>query len=84
MFDITLEEVKAKLTEQRAIDYMKGYEPNIENLELFPEMLDSILAAPSQEQFENFTLIYILDMKYPRGDIAFATSVVKREKGWRT
>ena len=49
MMDITLEEVKAKLKTERAINYLKGYEPGIENSELFPEMLDNILHATISE-----------------------------------
>ena len=79
--DITFEEAVAKLTTDAAKNYVKLYEP--ENPELFPEMLDSLLHAPDQEQFENFTMLYILDMKYPRADIAFATGIVGREKGWK-
>lgn len=79
-FDITWEEVLAKLTNERAINYAKIYKA--ENSELFPEMVDSLLGAPDAEQFKSFTMLYIFDMKYPRADIAFATGIVSREKGW--
>jgi hypothetical protein len=79
----TVEEVRVKLTEKSALNYLKMYESSIENLELFPEMLDGILGAPTQEQFENFTLLYIMDMKYPRTDIAMASGIVAREKGFK-
>jgi hypothetical protein len=79
-YDITWEEVLAKLTNERAINYAKIYTP--EKPELLPEMVDSLLHAPDEEQFKNFTMLYILDMKYPRADIALATGIVSREKGW--
>lgn len=69
------------LNEPRAINYRKLHEP--ERPDLFDEMLHSLLGAPSQEQFENFTLLYILDTKYPRSDISFACGIVSREKGWK-
>lgn len=71
-----------KLTNPSALNYLKLYQP--EKPDLFPEMLDSLLGAPTQEQFENFALVYIMDMNYPRADIAFACGVVSREKGWKT
>lgn len=80
-FDITWEEVLAKLTNERAINYAKIY--TAEKPELLPEMVDALLGAPDEEQFQNFTMLYILDMKYPRSDIAFATGIVGREKGWK-
>ena len=78
--DITMEEALAKLTDERAQNYAKLHEP--ENPALFPEMLDSLLHAPDEEQFKNFAVLYIMDMKYPRPDIAFATGIVSREKGY--
>ncbi len=79
----TIDEVRAKLTQERALNYLRMYEDGIEKPELFVEMLDGILGAPTQEQFENFTLLYIMDMKYPRADLACASGVVAREKGWK-
>ncbi len=79
-FDITWEEVLAKLTNERAINYAKLHQA--QDPKLFPEMVDSLLHAPDEEQFKNFTILYIMDMKYPRPDIAFATGIVSREKGW--
>lgn len=72
---------EARLTTESAKNYLKMYKP--EKPDLFPEMLDSLLNAPSQEQFENFTVLYILDTRYPRHDISFATGIVSREKGWK-
>lgn len=69
------------LTTPSAIGYFKGYSP--ERPDLFDEMLDSLLNAPTEEQFGNFTMLYILDMRYPRPDIAFAGGIVQREKGWK-
>lgn len=83
MIPTTIDEVRVKLTSDSALNYLRMYEPGIEKPELFPEMLDSLLHAPTQEQFENFTLLYIMDMKYPRPDIACASGIAAREKGWK-
>lgn len=76
----TLDEVKKKLSE-RAIHYLNLYTP--ERPDLFPEMLDSLLGAPDEEQFKNFVVLYITSPEYPRPDIALATGIVSREKGWK-
>jgi hypothetical protein len=76
----TLEEVTAKLTNESALSYLKGY--TVEREDLFPEMLDSLLRAQSKEQFDNFVILYLLNEEYPRADISLVCSTVSREKGW--
>lgn len=82
MYDKTLSEVRGLLTKDAAIHYLGMTAPVIERDDLFPEMLDGLLGAVDEETFKSFVMLYLLDMKYPRPDIAAACSVCKREKGW--
>jgi len=75
-----MEDILSKLTKPSAQDYARGCTP--ERPKLFIEMLDSLLRAPNREQFEDFVTLYLLDMDYPRHDLAYAAGIVSREKGW--
>lgn len=53
-----------------------------ESKEKLEEMVRDMDNAPDPEQLENFTLLYLFDMSYPRADIAMAEKYTRLEKGW--
>jgi len=48
----------------------------------YDEMVRDMRRVQTKEQLKTFTLLYILDLSYPRADIALALHDVEIEKGW--
>ena len=48
----------------------------------YDRMVKLFSNAETKEDLERMAVLYIVDMSYPRVDIALALKAVEREKGW--
>ena len=53
-----------------------------EQPEKYDRMIKLLSAAETKEDMERVAVLYIMDMSYPRADIALAVKAVERDKGW--
>lgn len=57
-----------------------GYVP--EDADAFERMLTVFRGCEAQDELRTWTVVYTLDLSYPRQDIVVALGRVEREKGW--
>lgn len=53
-----------------------------EQPEKYDRMVKLLGNAETKDDLELAAMLYIMDMSYPRADIALAVKAVEREKGW--
>lgn len=53
------------------------------NKDKFDGMLKVLSNATSKDELEKMSMLYVLDMSYPREDICLALKTIEVERGWR-
>ena len=61
-------------------EYASGYVPG--DSDAFERMLTVFRTCETLEELRATTVVYTLDLNYPRQDIVVALGRVEREKGW--
>ena len=65
----------------KPVQYYPDYKP--EDPEAFERMGKMMRAAETPEELRTVSVMFIMDMSYPRQDIATMLGRVEREKGWK-
>lgn len=70
-----------ELTNERAIRYWRNGKA-AQDLAKAKEMVRDLLHLKEEQVFRDCLMLYIMDMSYPRSDIAYASKTVAYERGW--
>ncbi len=69
-------------SEPRALGYFRSNEQFVEDPDKYDQMLRAFSLSETRAELDTYSMMFILDMSYPRQDIAAAIGVMLREKGW--
>lgn len=53
------------------------------NKEKYDRMVKLLSQADSKAELESMSMLYVMDMSFPREDICLALKTIEQEKGWR-